>query len=109
MVGEGDLASLYQLADAVFFPSWQEGFGLPVLEAGLLRVPVFCSDREPMRSLREHGVHRVDPGGDPGETADYVASTLLADPGYRGRREVFSRYAWDGIYQSQIAPAFFPG
>ncbi|MDQ6692702.1 MAG: glycosyltransferase family 4 protein, partial [Candidatus Dormibacteraeota bacterium] len=39
MVGE-----LYQLASLVLLTSEAEGFGLPMLEAGLARVPVVCTD-----------------------------------------------------------------
>jgi mannosylglucosylglycerate synthase len=38
------VAELYQLASAVLLTSESEGFGLPVLEAGLMRTPVVCSD-----------------------------------------------------------------
>ena len=46
MVGE-----LYQLASAVLLTSESEGFGLPVLEAGLARVPVVCSDLDVFREV----------------------------------------------------------
>jgi glycosyltransferase involved in cell wall biosynthesis len=46
MVGE-----LYQLAGAVLLTSESEGFGLPVLEAGLLRVPVVCTDLDVFREV----------------------------------------------------------
>jgi glycosyltransferase involved in cell wall biosynthesis len=38
-----DLAALYNLADAMVFPSLYEGFGLPVLEAFACGCPVVCS------------------------------------------------------------------
>src|SRR5262249_20720972 len=37
------MTDLYLLADAVLLPSGDEGFGLPLLEAGLLRLPVFTT------------------------------------------------------------------
>ena len=43
-VSDQDVRGLYAVCDALFFPSFSEGFGLPVLEAGLHGVPVFCSD-----------------------------------------------------------------
>jgi glycosyltransferase involved in cell wall biosynthesis len=46
MVGE-----LYQLASAVLLTSESEGFGLPLLEAGLAGVPVVCTDLDVFREV----------------------------------------------------------
>lgn len=40
-----DIAGLYSLAQAFVFPSWIEGFGLPLLEAMTCGAPVIASDR----------------------------------------------------------------
>jgi glycosyltransferase involved in cell wall biosynthesis len=50
-LSEEDVRSLYQLADALFFPSTSEGFGLPLLEALAHRLPVFCTDLPVHRSV----------------------------------------------------------
>lgn len=42
---EEDLAALYRLAEVFIFPSWVEGFGLPILEAMASGTPVIASDR----------------------------------------------------------------
>lgn len=42
-VGIHDLPALYQMARAVAFPSYDEGFGLPILEAFAAGVPVAAS------------------------------------------------------------------
>lgn len=43
-ISDGDLEDLYQAAACFVLPSFQEGFGLPVLEAMARGVPVACSD-----------------------------------------------------------------
>jgi glycosyltransferase involved in cell wall biosynthesis len=43
-LSDDDVRSLYTIADALFFPSTGEGFGLPLLEAVAHRLTVFCSD-----------------------------------------------------------------
>lgn len=51
-IGVRELADLYGLADALVLPSENEGFGLPMLEAGLRRLPIVCTD---IPALRENG------------------------------------------------------
>lgn len=41
------MANLYLFCDALLFPSLNEGFGIPILEAGFTRIPIFCSDIPP--------------------------------------------------------------
>jgi len=43
-VPDSDLATLYAMAEAFFFPSLYEGFGLPPLEAMAVGTPVICSN-----------------------------------------------------------------
>jgi glycosyltransferase involved in cell wall biosynthesis len=50
-VGAARLEELYAGACALVFPSLDEGFGLPPLEAMARAVPVVCARREPMVSI----------------------------------------------------------
>lgn len=43
-VDEGDLYTIYSLADLFVFPSFYEGFGLPIIEAMKCKLPVLLSD-----------------------------------------------------------------
>lgn len=43
-VADADLTALYREAEALVFPSWYEGFGLPPVEAMRQGCPVVCSD-----------------------------------------------------------------
>lgn len=43
-VNDADLPSLYSLASVFAFPSWYEGFGVPVLEAMACGTPVVAAD-----------------------------------------------------------------
>ena len=57
IVTQEELVDLYNLADLFIFPSLYEGFGLPVLEALAVRVPVICSNTS---SIPEVGKDLVD-------------------------------------------------
>lgn len=50
-LADEDVRCLYTMADALLFPSKSEGFGLPIAEAALHGVPVFCSDIPAHREL----------------------------------------------------------
>jgi glycosyltransferase involved in cell wall biosynthesis len=54
-VRDDTLRDLYLLSDCLLFPSRQEGFGLPVLEAALHRMPVWCHDIPSFRALQGMG------------------------------------------------------
>lgn len=47
-IDDNDLAYLLQHAMCLLFPSWTEGFGLPIVEAMALGCPVISSDRASM-------------------------------------------------------------
>jgi len=99
---------LYQLADLLIFPSAQEGFGIPLLEAGLVRLPIFCSDIPSFREIAGENVHRFALDAPPAETAARIADFLQTDPTTRLRHDVLRRYAWEGVFRERIAPLLTP-
>lgn len=103
-ISDASIADFYQLADLLLFPSFQEGFGIPVLEAGLARLPVFAADIPPVRESAGDLAHRFDPRGDPGTVADLVAGVMEDDPRYRLRRRVMERFTWNAVIRSDILP-----
>lgn len=56
-----DLHAVYRSSSLLLFPSLNEGFGMPILEAQAVGIPVITSDREPMRSIAGDGAVLVDP------------------------------------------------
>jgi glycosyltransferase involved in cell wall biosynthesis len=98
------IADFYRLADALFLPSREEGFGIPVVESALSRRPVFCSDLPSLRELGGESVSYFRPDDDPQAIAALVAGRLQKDPVFRLASEVRRKYSWDGIYRERIAP-----
>jgi glycosyltransferase involved in cell wall biosynthesis len=98
------IADFYRLADALLLPSREEGFGIPVIEAGLARLPVFCTDIPPLRSLggKEAVYFSVD--AQPDQVASLIAHHLDSDATYWLRHRVRQAYTWQGVYAERIAP-----
>ena len=103
-VEERDLASLYALADALFFPSRQEGFGLPILEAALHRRPIFCAAIEPLDALLARGVTLFALDADPAQIAREIVARLGATDSWQARDQVRQEYAWPAVYRNYLAP-----
>ncbi|RPJ22846.1 MAG: glycosyltransferase [Chloroflexi bacterium] len=98
------ISDFYHLADALFLPSREEGFGIPVLEAGLAGLPIFCADIAPLRSLGGPHATYFSPDADPGELANTIANHLSLSPVFRMRTQVRRQYTWERIYAQNIAP-----
>jgi mannosylglucosylglycerate synthase len=70
------VSELYQLASAVLLTSESEGFGLPVLEAGLARVPVVCSDLDVFREVAGDAAWTFPVDAPAEAVADVLAAAL---------------------------------
>ncbi|MEM9479488.1 MAG: glycosyltransferase family 4 protein [Verrucomicrobiota bacterium] len=103
-VSDTDLIGLYSISDALFLPSKQEGFGLPLLEAGVFRLPTFCPRIEPMQSILDHNVSLFDLHEPPTAVAKRLIRFLQADPGHLARKQVLQRYSWDLLFEKKIQP-----
>jgi glycosyltransferase involved in cell wall biosynthesis len=103
-IPDRDLASLFVLSDALFFPSRQEGFGLPILEAALHRLPVFCAAIEPLTSLLTPGVTFFPLDAEPAQIALTVAARLGTTEAWQARHQIRRRYAWPAVYANHLAP-----
>lgn len=60
-IDEGDLPVFYTLAEALVFPSFYEGFGLPILEAMACGCPVITSNISSMPEVAGDAALLVDP------------------------------------------------
>jgi glycosyltransferase involved in cell wall biosynthesis len=103
-VSDAMLADLFRLADGLLMPSRYEGFGIPLLEAGLAGIPIFCSDIAPFRESAGEAALRFDPEAPAAETARRIAAALRNDARYAFRRHVRRSYTWEAIYQREIVP-----
>ena len=97
------VADLHALADVSFVPSREEGFGLPVLEALLHRLPIVCAELPTLREVAGDAALYIDPDADPGLVARQVL-TLLDQPPVRRSMRVRRESSWEEIGRRWIEP-----
>ena len=103
-VPDAVIADLYRMADALLIPSREEGFGIPLIEAAVSRLPIFCADIPALRELGGEDVTYFEPDADAAEIAARIRARLQADATSRWSRRARHAYAWEQIYQTRIDP-----
>ena len=96
-VGHDKLAAFYRYADVFLFPSFYEGFGLPVLEAMQCGCPVVTARNSSLPEVGGDAALYVDAGDWKGFAEQM--STVLKDASLRNRlardgREQAARFSW---------------
>ena len=97
------VADLYALADALVLPSANEGFGIPILEAGLHRLPIVCSDIPALRAVGGDDATYVPADVEPPALAAAIAARLAEDPIARSHRRA-KESAWPRILADLVLP-----
>ena len=98
------IADLYRIADALFFPSREEGFGIPLIEAAFSHLPVFCADIPPLRELGINDAVFFSPDEDPAKIADMIVEYFQSSSTARLSMRARSSFRWEAIYRQHIAP-----
>ncbi len=104
VIESGGVAELYRLADVVLMPSLREGFGLPVLEAGLTRAAIFTTEIPAVDEVGADGVHLIADGESAEQLAARIVEWAERDMGQRLRRRVRQQYTWQAIFERDIEP-----
>jgi glycosyltransferase involved in cell wall biosynthesis len=98
------VADLFRVADALFLPSRDEGFGLPILEAATARLPILCADIPALRELAGDDATYFDPAGDAAAVAAVVRARLGSDPAHRLAARVRRTYGWPAVFRDHVEP-----
>ena len=98
------VGDLLRVSDAMFMPSHTEGFGMPVLEAGLVGMPVVCTDIPAAEEIGGEGVILFDAEKDPVHVAELILAWIERSPAHRLRRRTRQNYTWQTIFERDIKP-----
>ncbi|OLC54220.1 MAG: hypothetical protein AUH85_12315 [Chloroflexi bacterium 13_1_40CM_4_68_4] len=96
------VVDLYAMADVLVFPSESEGFGIPMLEAGLHRMPIVCSDIPALRETGGDDPIYVPPDASGEVIADAIEHALSA-PVMRMRQRA-QTHDWRRVLQGRVLP-----
>jgi glycosyltransferase involved in cell wall biosynthesis len=98
----GTVVDLYSLADVLVFPSETEGFGIPMLEAGLHRLPIVCSDIPTLRETGGDDPIYVPPDASGEQIADAIERAL--DTPVMRMRVRAREHAWPRVLRERVLP-----
>ncbi|MBI4252837.1 glycosyltransferase family 4 protein [Candidatus Uhrbacteria bacterium] len=98
LVSRHERIDLYQRAALIAFPSFMEGFGIPLLEAAHMRVPIVCANHSSIGEVIGMGAYYVNPYNTR-ELAkaliDILTDTALATSLTNDAYAAASSYSWD--------------
>jgi len=93
-----------RVADLMFMPSHREGFGIPVLEAGLIGIPIFSTAVPAAEELAQDCVFVIKEGVDPLHLAKVILTALNENKEHRLRVKVRQNYTWKAIFERDLLP-----
>jgi glycosyltransferase involved in cell wall biosynthesis len=98
-VEESDLLGISKNASAFMFCSFYEGFGLPLVEAASVGLPIICSDISSFKEILKDSAIYVDPN----DTID-IASGLrkVIEQKDINYSEVLKKYTWDNTAKNLL-------
>lgn len=98
------VSDLIRVSDLVFLPSHREGFGMPVLEAGLVGIPVVATEIPAVSEIAGQDVIVIDKSHTPERVAEIILEWAEGNPLHQLRRRIRQSYTWDAIYKNEILP-----
>ena len=105
-VSEDELPLLYASAEALIFPSYYEGFGLPALEAMACGCPVIASNASSLPEVCGQAAVLVEPHSEPAWREAILRlvrdSTLRRELSERGVERA-ARFSWDDCARQTLA------
>jgi glycosyltransferase involved in cell wall biosynthesis len=99
---------LYFVAHLVLYLSLDEGFGLPILEAGASRTPIAVSQLPVFREIANDGVFYLPADESPEFNANRLAKFLQKNLSHSDIlfKQVLSRYNWETYWQDYLKILF---
>ncbi len=104
IIGLPIVRELYRASDMLFMPSHREGFGMPILEASLVGMPIFTTHIPAAEEIGDNLVVRFSPEAPAEEVAELIVNWANAHPIQVLKRRVRQEFTWQAIFHHAILP-----
>lgn len=78
------ISALYSSAEGLIFPSYDEGFGWPIIEAQKCRCPVFTTNKNPMKEIGKNGVFYLN-------ISNNVKNAIIIKKGIKLKKKIIKK------------------
>jgi glycosyltransferase involved in cell wall biosynthesis len=103
------VSDLFRTSDIMFMPSHREGFGMPVLEAGIVGITVVSSNIPAAKEIGGGDILTFSNHDSPVDVAMLISNWIEESIHYRLRRRVKQNYTWESIFCNRIQPLLIQG
>ena len=98
------IPEVYIISDFLLMTSVIEEFGLPLLEAGLMRCPIFASDIPVFREIGTTNINYFSLKDQPAKIADFILTKMKFMPQAYFYRKVINQYSLHLEFKNLIIP-----
>lgn len=98
------IPELYLISDLLLMTSAIEEFGLPLLEAGLMRAPIFASDIPAFREIGTTNINYFSLKDNPEKIADFILNKMKSMPQAYFYRKVIKQFSLHTIFRTTMVP-----
>ncbi|MEA1964048.1 MAG: glycosyltransferase, partial [Candidatus Aerophobetes bacterium] len=101
-IGYHQLWDLYKICDLLLITSFEEGFGIPLLEAAIMKMPIACTRIPPLSEIAKDRALFFEPDENPSSIAQKIVNYLKLQPTYFMFKRIISRFSWEAIYRDYL-------
>jgi glycosyltransferase involved in cell wall biosynthesis len=103
-IGMPIVYELYRVCDLLFMPSHREGYGMPILEAGVSGMPIFTTQIPAAIEIGQRDVRLFSQDDPPEKVAELILRWAHSNLTHGLRVRVRQNYTWQAIFRHQILP-----
>jgi glycosyltransferase involved in cell wall biosynthesis len=108
-IGSPLVGEIYRACDVLFMPSHREGFGMPILEAGLIGMPIFSTQVPATLEIGQQEVTIFFKDDTAEEVAGMILDWSQRSATQRLKRRIRQNFTWQSIFQHEILPLLKEG